>query len=373
MTKLVKTNAFLLLIIFITLSSTVKSQIGLEQMTKIKLGETFAETKQAILSMFEQKPVIMKADFFGAYRIQYEDVPFNYYGNADYTFQYAKDTLVAIQVEFSFKASDTGKFRRLYNTLLNDLNSDKSKKLLKQYSTLNSKKVFPYINANCITTTPKEDINYKPIKTEFLGQNIWAVYDNEIYTDKFLRLYVQLSESHSSKSENGTTTKYDGGKAEAIFEITSERLQDLKNQEEAMEISNYRSINEPTEQVKMKLENGVFHVPVKLNNMLTIDFILDLGASDVSISPDIFLVLYRAGTIQESDFIGSQTYQFADGSSAKSSVFNIKSIQIGNKEIKNVRASISNSLSAPLLLGQSAMKKFSSYRIDNYQNVLILE
>lgn len=372
MTNLVK-KIYLLLLVFTTLFGTVKSQIGLEQMTKIKLGETLSETKQTIMSMFKEKPSIMKADFFGAYRIKYDDMPFNYYGDADYTFQYVKDTLVAIKIVFSFKASDTGKFRRLYNTLLNDLNGDRSKKLLKEYSTLNPKNIFSYINANCVTTTPKDDKNYKPIKTKFLGQNFWAVYENEIYTDKFLRLYIQLTENHSSRFENGTMIKYDGAKAEAILEITSERLQDLKGKEEETEISNYRSIIEPIEQVKMKLENGVFYLPVKLNNILTIDFILDLGASDVSISPDIFLVLYRAGTIKESDFIGSQNYQFADGSTAKSSVFNIKSIQIGNKEIKNVRASISNTLSAPLLLGQSAMKKFNSYRIDNYQNLLILE
>jgi aspartyl protease family protein len=300
-------------------------------------------------------------------------VPFNYYGDAYYTFQYAKDTLVSANIVFSFKAPDTAKFRRLYNTLLSDLNNDNSKKLLKQYSNLNAQKIFHYVTTSCVTTTPKDDKNYKPIKTKFLGQNFWGIYNNSIYTNKFLRLYVQLIESHSSNSENGTTTRYDGGIVEVTLELTNERFQDLKNKEEELEISNYHSVNEATEQIKLKLQNSIYLVPVKLNNTITIDFVLDLGASDVSVSPDIFLVLYRAGTIEESDFIGSQTYQFADGSTAKSSVFNIKSIQIGDKEIKNVQASINNSLSAPLLLGQSALKKLDSYRIDNYQNLLIIE
>jgi aspartyl protease family protein len=188
-----------------------------------------------------------------------------------------------------------------------------------------------------------------------------------------LRLYVQLIESHSSNTENGITTSYDGAKVEATLELTSEQLQDLKNKEEEMEVHSYKSLNEKTAPIKLKFQNGVYLVPVNLNNTLSIDFVLDLGASDVSISPDIFLVLYRAGTISESDFIGSQSYQFADGTIAKSSVFNIKSIQIGDREIKNIRASISNSLDAPLLLGQSALKKLDSYRIDNFQKVLIIE
>lgn len=362
-----------LLSCLLTLSLQAFPQLSLDQLANIRFGETFSQSKQKIKAMFSQKPSILKADFFGAYRIEYEDVPFNYYGDGYFTFQYAKDTLVSAKVEFSFKATDTVKFRRLYNTIMDEFKNDNSKKLLKQYSDLNSQKIFSYIKANCKITTEKDDKDYKPINTKFLGQNFWALYNNSVYTGNILRLYVQLIESHSSKSENGSTTRYDGGVVEVTFEIFNEQYQDLKNKEDEMEISNYHSLNEPEEQIKLKYQNGVYLVPTKLNNVLTIDFVLDLGASDVSISPDIFLVLYRAGTIRDDDFIGQQTYQFADGTTAKSSVFNIKSIQIGDKEIKDVRASISNSLSAPLLLGQSAMKKFESYRIDNNQKLLILE
>lgn len=353
------------------------SQLSLDQLINIKFGETFSESKQKIKAMFSQKPSISKADFFGAYRIEYENVPFNYYGDGYYTFQYAKDTLVSAKVEFSFEAKDTVKFRRLYNTIIDEFKTDNSKILLKQYSDLNSQKIFSYIKSNCRITTEKDDKDYKPINTKFLGQNAWTLYNNSNYTGKFLRLYIQLSEVHSSKSDNGTVSgniiRYDGCMLTITLELMSEKFQDLKYKEEEMEISNYRSLNEPIEQIKLKYQNGIYLVPVKLNNVLTMDFVLDLGASDVSISPDIFLVLYRAGTIKENDFIGTQTYQFADGTTAKSSVFNIKSIEIGGKVINDVRASISNSLSAPLLLGQSAMKKFGSYRIDNFQKLLIIE
>lgn len=355
------------------LSIQVFSQLSINQLANLNFGETFSESKLKIVSMFSQKPSIMKADFFGAYKIEYEDAPFNYYGNGNYTFQYVKDTLVSANVEFEFKAADTVNFRRLYNTIISELNNDKSKKLLKEYSDLDSKNMFAYLKTNCITTTEKNDKNYKPINTKYFGQSFWSLYDGPYYTGNILCLYIQLIESHSTKTVNGKSLKYDGCVIELVFEVFSEQYQELKNKEQEMEISNYQSLIEPIEEIKLKYQNGVYLVPTRLNNVLTMDFVLDLGASDVSISPDIFLVLYRAGTIKESDFIGQQTYKFADGSTAKSNVFNIRSIQIGNKEVTNVRASISNSIQAPLLLGQSAMKKFGSYRIDNSQRLLIIE
>ncbi len=365
-------KSILLIFVFVNTIYQGHSQLSLEQMINITLGETFKESKDNIKAMFTKKAQITKADFFGAYRIEYENVPFDYYGDANYTFQYAKDTLVSIKVDFSYTANDTIKFRRLYNTLINDLKNDNSKKILSQYSDLNKINIFPYISKNCILNTEEDNKNYKPIKSKFLGQNFYSIY-NSINTGKFLRLYVQVYERHVKKIENEKTTKYDGGVVEATLELTSEKFQNLKNKEEEMEISEYHNIQEQKEQIKLKSQNGIYLVPIKINNMLRLDFILDIGAADVSISPDLFMVLYRAGTINENDFIGTQTYEFADGNKAKSNVFIIKSIIIGNKEIKNVRASINNSLTAPLLLGQSALKKLDNYRIDNYNKLLIIE
>jgi aspartyl protease family protein len=125
--------------------------------------------------------------------------------------------------------------------------------------------------------------------------------------------------------------------------------------------------------VKVKKSNGVFSVPVELNGVLKIDFIFDSGASDVSISTDVALTLLKTGTIKKEDWLDGAYYKFADGSTAKSKRFRMSSIKIGNKIIKNVTCSISNSIDAPMLLGQSVLSKFGKYTFDNVNQKLIID
>jgi aspartyl protease family protein len=125
--------------------------------------------------------------------------------------------------------------------------------------------------------------------------------------------------------------------------------------------------------ISLKKDGTLYTLPVELNDVLKIDFIFDSGASDVSISPDVASTLLKAGTIKESDWLQGAYYKFADGSIAKSKRFKIKSLKIGDRVIKNVPCSISNSLDAPMLLGQSVLSKFGKYTFDNVNQKLILE
>ncbi len=126
--------------------------------------------------------------------------------------------------------------------------------------------------------------------------------------------------------------------------------------------------------IKMKkMAGGTYEIPVELNGVLKINFIFDSGASDLSVSPDVALTLKRTGTIQETDYIGKQTYVFADGSKASSTVFIIRKMEIGGHVITNVRASISNSIDAPMLLGQSVLEKFGKITIDNVNQTLTIQ
>ena len=125
-------------------------------------------------------------------------------------------------------------------------------------------------------------------------------------------------------------------------------------------------------EIKLIKNGGVYEVPVILNNVLSINFILDSGAADVSISPDVALTLIKTKTITDNDWLPGAYYRFADGSTAKSKRFNLKSIKIGNVKLTNVTCSISNSIEAPMLLGQSALQKLGRYSIDYNKMVIKL-
>ena len=124
--------------------------------------------------------------------------------------------------------------------------------------------------------------------------------------------------------------------------------------------------------VPLQLEGGTFTVPVSINDKLTLNFVLDSGASDVSIPADVVSTLTRTGTLGAGDFLGSKTYVLADGSTLPSKTFRIKSLKLGEKTIENVTGSIAPAAGYPLL-GQSFLRRFKSWSIDNQRQVLVLE
>ena len=123
--------------------------------------------------------------------------------------------------------------------------------------------------------------------------------------------------------------------------------------------------------VPMVADGGTFAVPVTINNQLTLKFVVDSGASDVSIPTDVVSTLVRTGTITDADFIGSRTYKLADGSTVPSQRFLIRSLKVGNRTLENVTASIAP-IAGQLLLGQSFLRRFQSWSIDNGRSALIL-
>lgn len=125
--------------------------------------------------------------------------------------------------------------------------------------------------------------------------------------------------------------------------------------------------------VKFKKDGNLYKIPISLNDVINSDFIIDTGASNVSITPDLALLLIKSGTITSQDWLKDKYYQFADGSTARSKTFKIKKLKIGNKYLHNVECSISNNLEAPLLLGQSVLNRFGKVTMDNENQILLLE
>jgi clan AA aspartic protease (TIGR02281 family) len=124
-------------------------------------------------------------------------------------------------------------------------------------------------------------------------------------------------------------------------------------------------------EVPMVSSGGTYGVPVLINKAITLDFVLDSGASDVSIPSDVFGTLVRAGTISKEDIIGSDTYTLADGSRKKSTTFRIRSLKVGPVVLENVKGSVAED-TGPLLLGMSFLSRFKSWSVDNERHILLL-
>lgn len=125
-------------------------------------------------------------------------------------------------------------------------------------------------------------------------------------------------------------------------------------------------------EIRMSKESGVYKIPIIINGVKMFT-IFDTGASLISISNTEASFLYKQGTLTDSDFEGSVNFQDATGGISTGTIINLKEVQIGNIILRNVKASVVNNNSAPLLLGQSALSKFGKISIDYGKGILIFE
>ena len=115
--------------------------------------------------------------------------------------------------------------------------------------------------------------------------------------------------------------------------------------------------------VKMEEHGGVYEVPIKVNDT-PMKFIFDTGASNVTISTIEAAFMIKQGTITESDVKGRDYFTDATGRVSEGAIINLRKLEIGEKIIENIEATVVNTSNAPLLLGQSALARFGKITID---------
>lgn len=121
--------------------------------------------------------------------------------------------------------------------------------------------------------------------------------------------------------------------------------------------------------IKMQKEGGVYTTPCTING-LRLRFIFDTGASTVSISLSEANFMLKNGYMDESDLHGSSYSQIANGDIVENTTVILRELEIGGIIIRNVEAAIMHELSAPLLLGQSAIEKLGRIQIED-DNLII--
>jgi len=122
--------------------------------------------------------------------------------------------------------------------------------------------------------------------------------------------------------------------------------------------------------VRMTHENGVYTMPCTVNG-LKLKFIFDTGASSVCISLSEAYFMLKNGYLTESDINGSSYSQIANGEVVKNTTVKLREIEISGVKLFNVDAIIIHELSAPLLLGQSAIQKLGRIQISGEELILI--
>jgi clan AA aspartic protease (TIGR02281 family) len=124
-------------------------------------------------------------------------------------------------------------------------------------------------------------------------------------------------------------------------------------------------------EIPLEKEVGVYELPVRINGVVTLKFILDTGASEVNIPANVASMLLRTGAIGPTDFLPGRSYRLADGSIVRSSRLMLRELEIGGIKVRAVPASIGPAAGS-LLLGQSFLGRLESWSLDNKKNILVI-
>lgn len=122
-------------------------------------------------------------------------------------------------------------------------------------------------------------------------------------------------------------------------------------------------------EIPFTIVGGVNQVRCLINN-LPLYFVFDTGASDVTISSVEANFMLKNGYLNEADFMGKQNFVTATGEIHEGTIINLREVRVGDITLTNIKASVVNSQSAPLLLGQSVFRRFGTLEVDNRQHVI---
>lgn len=122
--------------------------------------------------------------------------------------------------------------------------------------------------------------------------------------------------------------------------------------------------------LETRWEDGVLTMPCTVNG-LRLRFIFDTGASSVCISSTEALFMLKNGYLGEKDIGGSVQSIIANGDIVDSTEITLREIEVGGIVLKNVQATVTHGLDAPLLFGQSAISKLGTIQIEDGKVTII--
>jgi hypothetical protein len=121
-------------------------------------------------------------------------------------------------------------------------------------------------------------------------------------------------------------------------------------------------------EIPLMRDGSMYRVPVTLDGRLVRPFIVDTGAGEVQISTELSHALFPRGSAV---YLPDGTYRLADGRIVRNRRVLIPSLRVGDRELRNVSASIGGP-DASLLLGQNVLDRLGTWSIDGRRAVLVI-
>lgn len=119
----------------------------------------------------------------------------------------------------------------------------------------------------------------------------------------------------------------------------------------------------------VRTEGGLCKVKCNING-LPLNFWLDTGASDVSLSIVEATFMMKNGYLSKDDVVGNAYYLDANGNVSEGTKLILRKVTFGDDVLTNVQASVVSNQRAPLLLGQSVLARLGRVEIDNQKRVI---
>lgn len=307
-----------LIFFFGFLSFNAHSQITISQMANLPIGESYKLHEIKIKSLFDKKPIYWRTENGNAFMLEYEDVVFDNLGMATISLRYFQNRLVTAEVKIKIPEGKDYQIKNLQALFENEVNS-KLKTYKRSYTKGSITSALTQI-AHCNSTNGEGSQNsiYSRVWTKYSPkQNDTIQIGTGTYISSYeqkpcrvvlvYRIYGVKLYEEDSKGRKGLYMK--------TSEYSPQRENNIKDNLKFISDDQNSQI-----EITLKDKNGIYSLPVKINNTLTLDFVLDKGAADVNLGQDVFSVLVKSGSIKISDYIGEQRYQLADGTTIKSNL-----------------------------------------------------
>ena len=161
----------------------------------------------------------------------------------------------------------------------------------------------------------------------------------------------------------------------ALFLLLFISCENKKQRSMYIDLDNETTTAYNSMEVPFKEERGVKIVHVKVNGVGW-DMIFDTGCSGTLLSLSEARYLASKGLLLQEDILGTTHSQIADGSIVENMVVNLRKVSIitndgGTIDCYNVKATVSNNINAPLLLGNEVLDEVAyDYTVDNTDKVI---